>query len=158
SFDGATLTDTGAFPPDSMGTVGPNQYMVFVNGRIRSFSKAGTADGVINVDPDIFFAGVMTPVGGSVVLNFTSDPQIRYDRFSARWFMSIIDVPCTNATCSTLAANRFLLAVSDAASNGTISATTNWTLFQFQADPGTSFCDYPSLGIDVNALYVGCNM
>ena len=23
SFDGATLTDTGAFPPDSMGTVGP---------------------------------------------------------------------------------------------------------------------------------------
>ncbi len=158
SFDGATLTDTGAFPPDSMGTVGPNQYMVFVNGRIRSFTKAGTADGVINADPDIFFAPVMTPVGGTVVLNFTSDPQVRYDRFSARWFMSIIDVPCTNATCTATAPNRWLLAVSDAASNGTITPATSWTLFQFQADPGTNFCDYPSLGIDVNALYVGCNM
>jgi hypothetical protein len=48
--------------------------------------------------------------------------------------------------------------VSDAASAGTISGTTVWTFFQFQADPGTNFCDYPSLGIDVNALYIGCNM
>jgi len=101
SFDGATLTDTGAFPPDSMGTVGPAQLIVFVNGRIRSFTKAGVADGVLNADPDVFFAPVMTPVGGAVLLNFTSDPQIRYDRFSGRWFMSIIDVPCTAADCST---------------------------------------------------------
>jgi hypothetical protein len=158
SFDGATLTDTGAFPPDSMGTVGPTQFIVFVNGRIRSFTKAGTADGVINADPDVFFASVRTPVGGSVVQDFTSDPQIRYDRFTARWFMSIIDVPCTNAACSATTANRWLLAVSDAASGGTISGSTVWTLFEVQADPGTNFCDYPSLGIDVNALYFGCNM
>jgi uncharacterized repeat protein (TIGR01451 family) len=155
SFDGATLTDTGAFPPDSMGTVGPTQFIVFVNGRIRSFTKAGVADGVLNADPDVFFASVMTPVSPPVVLNFTSDPQIRYDRFSGRWFMSIIDVPCTNAGCTTTAANRWMLAVSDAASGGTISGTTVWTFFQFQADPGTSFLDYPSLGIDVNALYTG---
>ncbi|MDS4059102.1 MAG: DUF11 domain-containing protein, partial [Candidatus Contendobacter sp.] len=158
SFDGPTLTDTGAFPPDSMGTIGPTQYIAFVNGRIRSYTKAGVADGVLNADPDVFFASVMTPVGGSVVLNFTSDPQIRYDRFTARWILTIIDVPCTNATCTTTAANRVLVAVSDAASNGTISAGTVWTFFQFQADPGTNFCDYPSLGVDINALYIGCNM
>jgi uncharacterized repeat protein (TIGR01451 family) len=158
SFDGATLTDTGAFPPDSMGTVGPTQFVTFVNGRLRTFTKAGVADGVINANPDVFFASVMTPVAGAVVLNFTSDPQVRYDRFTARWYMTIIDVPCTNATCTTTAANRVLMAVSDAASNGTISGSTVWTFFQFQADPGTNFCDYPSLGIDVNALYIGCNM
>ncbi len=158
AFDGATLTDTGAFPPDSMGAVGPTQFVTFVNGRIRTFTKAGVADGVINADPDVFFASVMTPVGGAVVLNFTSDPQVRYDRFTARWYMTIIDIPCTNATCTTTAANRVLMAVSDAASAGTISGATVWTLFQFQADPGTNFCDYPSLGIDVNALYIGCNM
>jgi hypothetical protein len=158
SFDGATLTDTGAFPPDSMGTVGPTQFVTFVNGRIRSFTKAGTADSVLNADPDVFFASVMTPVGGSVVLSFTSDPQVRYDRFTARWYMTIIDVPCTNATCTTTAPNRVLMAVSDAASNGTITNATVWTFFQFQADPGTNFCDYPSLGVDVNALYIGCNM
>src|SRR3954470_5725022 len=41
SFNGATLTDTGAFPPDSMGTVGPTQFITFVKGRLRSFTKAG---------------------------------------------------------------------------------------------------------------------
>ncbi len=158
AFDGATLTDTAAFPPDSMGTAGPAQFITFVNGRIRSFTKAGVADGVLDANPDVFFSSVATPVAGSVVLDFTSDPQIRYDRFTARWFLSIIDVPCTNATCTTTAANRWLLAVSDAASNGTITGSTVWTFFQFQADPGTNFCDYPSLGVDVNALYVGCNI
>jgi hypothetical protein len=157
SFNGPTLADTGAFPPDSMGTVGPTQYVVAVNGRIRSYTKAGIADGVLNLDPDVFFASVMTPVTGPVVVNFTSDPQVRYDRFSARWFLSIIDVPCTTANCSVLAPNRWLLAVSDAASNGTISGGTVWTFFSVQAD-ATNFCDYPSLGIDVSALYVGCNM
>ncbi len=158
TFDGPTLTDTGAFPPDSMGTAGPAQFIVFVNGRIRSYTKAGVADGVLNADPDAFFASVSTPVSGSVVLDFTSDPQIRYDRFTSRWFMSIIDVPCTNATCTTTAANRWMLAVSDAASNGVITASTVWTFFEFQGDPGTNFLDYPSLGIDVNALYTGGNI
>ncbi|MBV9242731.1 MAG: hypothetical protein JO314_12055, partial [Acidobacteria bacterium] len=157
NFDGATLTDTGAFPPDSMGAVGPTQYIAFENGRIRSFTKAGVADGVLNADPDVFFASVMTPVVAPVVLNFTSDPQVRYDRFTGRWYMSIIDVPCTTANCSATAANRWLLAVSDAASNGTITGSTVWTFFFVQAD-AANFCDYPSLGVDVNALYFGCNM
>jgi len=158
SFNGPTLTDTGAFPPDSMGTAGPTQFISFVNGRIRSYTKAGVADGVINADPDVFFASVETPVSPPVLLNFTSDPQIRYDRFTARWYMSIIDVPCTAANCSTTAVNRWMVAVSDAASNGTISGTTVWTFFFFQTDASGNFCDYPSLGIDVNALYVGCNI
>ncbi len=158
AFDGATLTDTGAFPPDSMGTVGPTQFIVFVNGRIRSFTKAGVADGVLNADPDVFFAPVTTPVSPPVVLDFTSDPQIRYDRFTARWYMSIIDVPCTNATCTTTAVNRWMVAVSDAASAGVITPSTVWTFFEFQTDASGDFCDYPSLGIDVNALYVGCNI
>lgn len=155
-FTGATLTDTGAFPPDTMGAVGPSQFVTFVNGRIRSFTKAGVADGVLNVDPDVFFASVMTPVGGSVLLNFTSDPNVRYDRLTGRWFMTIIDVPCTNATCTTTAGNRILFAVSDAASSAALTGGTVWTLFQFQ-NHATNFCDYPSLGVDANALYIGCN-
>ncbi|MGA9334485.1 MAG: hypothetical protein WBV39_09420 [Rudaea sp.] len=128
-----------------------------MNGRIRSYTRSGTVDGVLNANPDVFFASVETPVSPPVVLNFTSDPQIRYDRFTARWYMSIIDVPCTNGTCTTLAANRWMVAVSDAASNGTITNSTVWTFFYFTAD-ATNFCDYPSLGVDVNAFYVGCNM
>jgi len=157
-FTAATLTDTGAFPPDDMGGLGPSQYFLFVNGRLRTFSKAtGLADGVVNADPDVFFSSVMTPVVSPVLLNFTSDPQIRYDRLSGRWFMSIIDVPCTSSTCSTTAANRWLLAVSDAASNGVITGSTVWTFYWFQGD-ASNFLDYPSLGVDANALYVGGDM
>ena len=115
------------------------------------------ADGVVNVDPDVFFSSVMTPVSPPVLLNFTSDPQVRYDRLSGRWFLSIIDVPCTVATCATTAANRWMVAVSDAASTSAITGGTVWTLFFFQAD-AANFCDYPSLGVDSQALYTGCNM
>lgn len=158
NFTGATLTDTGAFPPDSMGAVGPSQFVVFVNGRLRTFNKTtGSADGVLNVNPDTFFSSVMTPVTGTVVLNFTSDPQVRYDRLTGRWMLSIIDVPCTNATCTTTAGNRWLLAVSDPGSSAAITNSTVWTFYQVQTDL-TGFCDYPSLGVDANALYFGCNM
>ncbi len=158
AFTGATLADAQLVPPDSMGTVGPTQYVVFINGRIRTFNKTtGVADSVINADPDTFFASVLTPVAPPILLNFTSDPQVRYDRLSGRWFMSIIDVPCTTSNCSHTAPNRWLLAVSDAASGGTITGSTVWTKFFFQPD-ATNFCDYPSLGVDANALYTGCNM
>ncbi len=159
NFDAVTgPTETGAFPPDTMGAVGPSQLFLFVNGRLRTFNKTtGVADGFINADPDVFFASVMTPVSGAVVLNFTSDPQVRYDRLSGRWFLSIIDVPCTNAGCTTTAANRWLVAVSDAASSAGITGATVWTFFQFQTD-AANFCDYPSLGVDSQALYTGCNM
>src|SRR3989442_7364666 len=159
NFDTVTgPTETGAFPPDTMGAARPTQFFLFVNGRLRTFDKTtGVADAVVNADPDVFFASVMSPVSPPVVLNFTSDPQVRYDRLSARWFLSIIDVPCTAADCSTTAANRWMVAVSDAASAGTISGPTVWTFYFFQTD-ATNFCDYPSLGVDSQALYTGCNM
>jgi len=163
NFTGATLADTGAFPPDSMGTVGPTQFVVFVNGRIRTFNKGtGVADGVINVDPDVFFASVMTPVsGGSLNINFTSDPMVRYDRLTGRWFLTIIDVPSLNAIGDI--PNRYLIAVSDAASAGVISGSTVWTFYFVQQNTvgggdSLEFLDYPSLGIDANALYMGGNM
>jgi hypothetical protein len=164
NFLGATLTDTGAFPPDTMGAVGPTQFTVFVNGRIRTFNKTtGVADGVINADPDIFFASILTPVPAGGV-NFTSDPNVRYDRLSARWFLTIIDVPSSSTSTIGDTPNRILIAVSDAASAGVLSASTVWTFYFVQQDLvglGTSsgeFLDYPSLGIDANALYIGGNM
>ncbi len=117
SFTGATLSGvnpTLSFPPDCMGTVGPNQYVVFVNGRLVTFNKTtGVADGVLNADPDVFFNSV---INGST----TSDPRIRYDRLSGRWILVIINVSTPN---------RILIAVSDAASAGVISWSTGFTFF-----------------------------
>ncbi len=155
SFTGATLADTGAYPPDTMGAVGPSQFVVALNGRIRSFNKAtGAADGALNVTMDTFFASVMTPIGGAITSNFTSDPHIRYDRLSGRWIVIMIDVPNNGVV-----GNRILLAVSGSNSS-TISSAASFTFFQFSAAPlgGGVFADYPTLGIDANALYIGVNM
>jgi hypothetical protein len=155
SFTAATYTDTGSFPPDSMGAVGPAQYVAAVNGRLRSFNKTtGLADGVLNVDMDVFFEPVMTPPATN---NFTSDPRIRYDRLSGRWFLIIIDVPGRAGALP----NRVLLAVSD---SGVLTPATVWSFYYFQHDvvspAGDSgqFADYPTLGIDANALYIGVNL
>lgn len=155
TFLGSQLSEAGVYPPDVMGAVGPTQYIVAINGRFKSFNKTtGVADGVMNVNPDDFFSSVMTPPVSS---NFTSDPRIRFDRLTNRWFIIIIDVPGGAGALP----NRVLIAVSDGA---TITAGTVWTFFQFQQDLVTptgntgQFADYPSLGIDNNALYIGCNM
>src|SRR5436189_3278846 len=162
TFDGVTgPTQTGAFPPDSMGAVGPSQFFIFVNGRLRTFNKTtGAADGVINADPDILFSSVMT----KGFVNFTSDPQIRYDRLTKRWILAIIDVPSSSFSSIGDKPNRVLIAVSDAASNGVISGSTSWSFYYVQQDmigqPSSTgeFLDYDSLGVDNNALYIGGNM
>jgi hypothetical protein len=106
TFTGATLADTAnSFPPDPMGAVGPTQFIVACNGRIRSFNKTtGVADGALNLDMDVFFTSVMSTASGT----FTADPRIRYDRLSGRWFVTIIDVPAGTGVTP----NRVLIAVS----------------------------------------------
>ncbi len=147
SITGPTLDDTGSFPPDNMGSVGPTQYIVAVNGRIRSYNKStGVADGVLNIDPTVFFGSVISTMSGT----FTSDPRIRYDRLSARWIIIIIDVPAGTGAVQ----NSCLLAVSN---TSTITGSTVWTFSKFLGQANIFF-DYPTLGIDKNALYIGGNM
>ena len=48
-FDGPSLDDAPAYPPDTQGDVGPTQFITMVNRRIISFNKTtGVADGVLN--------------------------------------------------------------------------------------------------------------
>ena len=148
NFLGAQFSESGfVIPPDSMGDVGPSQFLVCVNGRIRTFTKAGVADGALDASTDVFFA----PATGG---NGTSDPRVRYDRLTGRWFLTMITVNTPN---------RILIAVS---STSIITSTSSFTFFQFQhdlvgptpnADTG-GFADYDTLGVDNNALYIGMRM
>src|SRR6266571_1489589 len=133
-------------PPDTVGDVGPTQILVAANGRIKVFDKTGTLGG-LNVTDGIFFASV---TGGSDI----TDPQVRYDRLSGRWF--VIELTTTTP-------NKILIAVS---SGPTITSAASFTFFSFQhgivgTTPNSDtagFADYDSLGIDRSALYIGVNV
>jgi hypothetical protein len=146
SFTGGTLSGGGAYPPDNMGSVGPTQYIVAINSIITSFNKTtGVADGVLNNTTDNFFASVMSSASGT----YTSDPRIRYDRLTKRWYFLIIDVPAGGLS----SANRVLIGVS---ADSIITPSTVIKFFYYQ-NTG-NFIDYPTMGIDKNALYIGGNI
>lgn len=147
SFNGISRlpgNESFSVPPDTVGDVGPTQVLVASNGRIKVFSKAGVLGG-LNADMDTFFTSVQNAAG-------TTDPHVRYDRLAQRWFVVIINLTATN--------NRVLLAVS---SGPTITNSASFTFFFFQQNVVTPagdaglFADYPTLGVDKNALYIGTN-
>jgi hypothetical protein len=146
TFDGPNLADAKAYPPDSQGDIGPEQYFATVNGWFRTYDRdTGQPDSVVNVNSDVFWKDVMTPIAG----NFTSDPRVRYDRLTDRWFAVMIDVPNGGA-----AENRIMFAVSD---TGVLTPSTRWCFTYVPVGEAGEFADYPTLGIDANALYVGTN-
>jgi hypothetical protein len=136
--------DSAAVPPDTMGDVGPTQYIIALNGRIRSYNKTtGAADGVLNTADSTFFNTVRNAAG-------TTDPRIRYDAATGRWYIVYITIAVPN---------RIVLAVSN---SPTITGATVWT-YAFTANTvvnGSSqpcLADYETLGVDNNALYMGVN-
>ena len=149
NFLGANLADTNTYPPDTMGAAGPSQFLVGVNSRIRTFNKvSGSTDGGLNADMDVFFNSVRNGQG-------TSEPRVRYDRVSGRWFVTVITFS------DSLSNNRVLIAVS---SSGTISLGSIWTFYYFEHDldqpsgDANLFFDYPTLGVDANGLVIGGNL
>ena len=138
--------ESSFIPPDSVGDVGPGQILAATNGRVKVFDRTGTVGG-LNADIDLFFA----PVSGGVG---TTDPQVRYDRLSGRWFVSAVNLNTPNL---------IVIAVS---SGPTITGSTSFTFFAFQHDlvgptPNSDtggFADYDSLGVDRFALYIGANI
>jgi hypothetical protein len=147
SVKGVTVSESGFLPPDSMGDIGPTQILFAENGRVKVFDRSGVL-GALNVTGTTFFASVLS------ANEEVSDPQVRYDRLSQRWFVTELSIPATAI------ANKILIAVS---SGPTITGSTSFTFFQFQHDLiGTTpnadtglFADYDSLGVDRFALYIG---
>lgn len=147
-------------PPDTMGAVGPTQFVMMINGLGRVFDKdTGLPNTALDFNPDLFFKPVLTPVAENST-NSTRYPRVRYDRFSGRWILLVSDLPGGVDKQS----NRVLLAVSAAS---TITPDTAWSLYSFQ--PGNIlygqgsnqinlFTEYPTLGLDAHALYIGLNL
>ncbi len=143
NFLGARIERGGGVVPDSMGAVGPTQFVVAINGRIRSFDKqTGIADLILDTTTNNFFEFERDG-------RPTSDPRIRYDRFSERWF--IIMSTGSDEESGEDGNNRIIIAVSD---NKEITFFTAWDFFVIEIGE-EFFLDYPTLGIDNQALYIG---
>ena len=136
-----------AIPPSCSGDIGPSQFLVCVNGRIRTFNRAGTADAAVEMTTDAFFSSVR---GGAPA----TDPRVRYDRLSGRWFVLMRTVSVAPLS------NNILVAIS---SGSNIASAAQFSFYQFSVtvDPGfpaDSFVDFPSMGVDKWALYIGANV
>jgi len=155
SFLAVTLGEANVVPPDTMGSVGPDQILVHTNGRVKLFDKTGApapSGTPFDVTDQVFWDSVRNgfPV---------SDPHVEYDRLSGRWFLTIINIPLVMGNPT--GPNRILIAVS---SGPTITNTSSFTFFQFEVDDPSPpddtnrFGDYPTLGVDAHAVYIGINM
>src|SRR5206468_4227056 len=121
-------------PPDPMGDVGPSQILVHVNGRIKVFSKSGTL-GALNSTANSFWTSTRNGSG-------VTDPQIRYDRLSNRWYVIAANTPATD--------NRIMVAY-QTTPGGTITGSASFTFTFFvatsQGDAGC-YADFPTLAVD----------
>jgi hypothetical protein len=159
NFTGLTLNDIvdltgyGFDPPDTMGAVGPDHFVEFINGGYSIYDKTnGTA---VQTMSDVQFWTSVANLDLTDFLsnpnNFLIDPRILYDPTSQRWFAAEIDVPFQENGDN--ASNNFLLAVSNSS-----DPTAGWTGFKIDADSTDSyFADYPTLGLNADGVYIASN-
>lgn len=140
-FTGASFgTQSSSFPPDTMGSVGPDHVVELVNGRYDVYRKS---DGVKLQTSSLnqFWTAAGTSFTGS-----TFDPRVIYDASSGRFFAASVD----NAR----GPNGFLLAVSTSS-----DPTAGWSAFRFDSDASdTNWADYPTLGFDADTVTLAATM
>lgn len=141
TFDGIGVPNYGvnAAPPDTNGAAGLTQYVQWVNEAFGVFDKAtgnliyGPANG------NTLWAGF----GGPCQTANDGDPIAQYDKISNRWVMTQFAVSTTPY--------RQCVAVST-----TSDATGTYARYEFTY--GTSFNDYPKLGVWPDGYYITYNM
>ncbi len=150
NFTGSTYgVNSSAIPPDANGAVGPRYFVEFINGTFAVYNK--TNHQTVKRIADTKFwsnAGVLLATSDGI-----TDPRVIYDPISQRWFASMVDFDANAAGSGgdpTLESNDFLLAVSLSS-----DPTGAWKGFIFQADQDNGyFADFPTLGMDGNAVYL----
>jgi hypothetical protein len=128
NFDGATVSEGGALPPDPTGAAGPNHYVHAFNLGVKIFDKQGNLlFGPISLG-DFFGNGVNA-----------GDPIVLYDQLADRFFVS--QFRTTN--------NALLIAVSQ-----TPDPTGSYYIYEFPLD---AFPDYPKYSVWPDGYYMTAN-
>jgi MYXO-CTERM domain-containing protein len=144
NFTGASINEAEgrAIPPDTMGAVGPNDFVELLNGRYAVYDRTGTLVQGLTQD-DFWRAGGLSLVAGQG----SSDPRITFDKNSGHWFATALaNLGSTDS--------RYLVGVSN-----TSDPTQGWHAFEFKADPNNlRWADFDTLGFNKDGVYVGANI
>jgi hypothetical protein len=134
SFIGLKFSESGGFlPPDNGTAVGPTHVFEMVNVVGAIYLKStGVKVGANKVLGTFFGTGAQG----------LSDPIIRYDPTSNRWFAAIITV--NNSL-------KWVLAVSTSS-----DPTSTWVLYSFTPSP-SNCTDYPNMGISDDKVVLTAN-
>lgn len=143
NFEGLRSTDNipilggQVLPPDTIGDVGPTQYVQAVNSLFRVYSKTGTP-----LTPVRSLGSLFASIGGPCAAN-DGDPTVNYDALADRWVITQFGVPDPFFQC---------IAVSQ-----TGDATGPYYAYQFNAGGVNLFNDYPKFGVWPDAYYQTTN-
>lgn len=136
NFAGPNEGDSGFFPPDTDGAVGPSQFVELLNGVYSVYDKSGNV--LQQTSLDQFFAAAGVPVNG-----YAFDPRVLYDPESHRWYAAALDT-----------ANALLLAVSN-----TSDPTQGFQAVTIPVDiTGQNFGDFTRLGFNEDGVYLSATM
>ncbi len=136
SFDGPMRSDnTGTpSPPDPVGDVGPNHYVVMSNLVFEIFDKTGTS--VMGpTNNNTVWAGF----GGDCENDNSGDPIVLHDQLADRWILSQF----------TASGPTFFNCVAIST-----SPDPTGSYFRYAIDNGTNFPDYPKYGVWSDAYYI----
>ncbi len=135
---GTDFATSGFFPPDTMGAVGPNHIVEFINGQFAVYDKV-TGVSLQAQTLSAFWLAAGASVGGQF------DPRIIYDPTIDRWFASSIDGGSGNSIF--------------VATTNTNDPTGTWQSVEFVGDTidASRFNDYETLGVDADGVYIATN-
>jgi len=133
SFD-AFDNNGGNPPPDPVGAVGPNHYVVMANVRFAVYSKTGTLlAGPANINT------LWSGFGGPCQNENRGDPIVLYDRQADRWLVTQL----------TAAGPEFFNCVALSQ-----TADPTGTYYRWAFSTGMNFPDYPKYGHWPDAYYI----
>lgn len=135
SLIGLSRSESGGWiPPDTQVGVGPNHIVEAVNLEMRIWKKDGTL--VSTTDLNSFFGTTAN----------LSDPKIRFDPLSSRWFIAVISYN------NSFTAGAWRLAVSTGSDPSAPVSFVRYTISTSKSAP-----DFPALGVSSDKVVLTAN-
>lgn len=141
SQDNADVTAVGAFvfPPDTIGDVGPTQYVQATNLLFRVFDKTG-----VPLTEKAPISTLFGELGPPCSLNDDGDPIVLYDSLADRWIITqfLVSGPAPLSQCFAI--------------SRTGDASGSYFLYRFLM-PNNKFNDYPKFAVWPDGYYLSNN-